>query len=63
LKTAFGAVDMVPVKRQQRTIDYYVFNIGGNKYRLITTIHFNTQIIFVREVLAHEDYDSGRWKK
>jgi len=54
---------MVPVKRQQRTIDYYVFNIGGNKYRLITTIHFNTQIIFVREVLAHEDYDSGRWKK
>jgi mRNA interferase HigB len=63
LNTVFGSVDMVPIRRQQKSIDYYVFDIGGNKYRLIAAVHFNTQMIFVRNVLTHQDYDQGRWKK
>jgi mRNA interferase HigB len=59
LKQTFGSVDMVPVKPR----DFYVFNIGGNKYRLIATIHFNTQMLFVRHVLTHAEYSTERWKK
>jgi len=39
-----------------------VFNIGGNKYRLIASMHFNRQKTFVRYVLTHEEYNRGRWK-
>ena len=42
--------------------DKVVFNIGGNKYRLITVIHFNRGKVFVRDVLTHKEYDEGRWK-
>jgi len=59
LKRTFASVDMVPVKGR----DFYVFNIGGNKYRLIAAIHFNTQRLFVRHVLTHSEYDRDRWKK
>lgn len=42
--------------------DRVVFNIAGNKYRLITVIHFNRGKVFVRYVLTHKEYDEGRWK-
>jgi mRNA interferase HigB len=38
-----------------------VFNIGGNKYRLITAIHYNRQIIYIRLVLTHAEYDLAYW--
>ena len=34
-----------------------VFNIGGNKYRLIVFIHYRFQIIYIKDVLTHADYD------
>jgi len=39
-----------------------IFNIGGNKYRLITVIHYNTGKVFIRKVLTHKQYDQGKWK-
>ena len=39
-----------------------IFNIGGNKYRLITAIHFNRQKIYSRQILTHKEYDKGDWK-
>ena len=39
-----------------------VFNIGGNKYRLIAAIHFNRKRVYIRHVLTHEAYDHGAWK-
>ena len=59
LKGTFASVDMVAVKGR----DFFVFNIGGNKYRLIAAIHFNTQKLFVRNILIHSEYETGRWKK
>jgi len=40
-----------------------IFNIAGNKYRLITSIHFNRGKVYVRHVLTHTEYDRGDWKK
>ncbi len=40
-----------------------VFNIGGNKVRLITAIHYNTKCVYIRYVLTHAEYDKGNWKK
>jgi mRNA interferase HigB len=42
---------------------FIVFNIGGNKYRLITVIHFNRGKVYVRHVLTHEEYDRMTWKE
>jgi mRNA interferase HigB len=42
--------------------DFIVFNIGGNKYRLITAIHFNRRKVYVRHVLTHPEDDRGAWK-
>ena len=40
-----------------------VFNIGGNKYRLIAAIHYNRCKVYVRAVLTHERYDRDGWKR
>lgn len=53
LKLTFNSVDKVG--------DYYVFDIGGNKFRLIAAIHFNRQMAFIRHVFTHKEYDS--WKR
>ncbi len=42
--------------------DRVVFDIGGDKYRLITVIHFNRFKVYVRHVLTHNEYDKGDWK-
>ncbi len=54
VKACFPAVDKVG--------DKYVFDVGGNKLRLIAAIHFNTGKVFVRAVLTHRAYDRGDWK-
>ncbi|PIG93102.1 type II toxin-antitoxin system HigB family toxin [Gloeocapsopsis sp. IPPAS B-1203] len=40
-----------------------VFNIGGNKYRLITFIDYTYQKVFIRYILTHSEYDKDDWKK
>ena len=40
-----------------------VFNIGGNKVRLIAAIHYNRRKIYVRSVLTHAEYDEQAWKE
>ncbi|HBL30167.1 MAG TPA: hypothetical protein DD490_25305 [Acidobacteria bacterium] len=39
-----------------------VFNVSGNRYRLIAAVHFNRKRVYVRHVLTHEEYDQGEWK-
>ena len=55
LHEVFPSADMVD--------DWVVFNIGGNKYRLITSIHFNRGKVYIRHVLTHPEYDKGDWKR
>jgi mRNA interferase HigB len=33
-----------------------IFDIGGNKYRVIAVVNFEEQAIFIRSVLTHEEY-------
>ena len=40
-----------------------VFNIGGNKVRLIAAIHYNRKKIYIRAVLTHKEYDEGNWRE
>ena len=40
-----------------------VFNIGGNKYRLITSIWYGGQQVYIKRVLTHAEYSKDRWKK
>lgn len=40
-----------------------VFNIGGNKVRLIAAIHYNRRKTYIRAVLTHVEYDQDRWKE
>lgn len=54
LKAVFNSVDRVG--------DLAVFNLGGNKYRLIAYIRFDKQILYVKAILSHQDYDEGAWK-
>ena len=54
VKVCFPATDTVG--------DKFVFDVGGNKLRLIAAIHFNTGRVFIRAVLTHRQYDKGGWK-
>ncbi len=42
---------------------YTVFNIKGNAYRLIVKIEYRWQMIFVKQLLTHDEYDKRDWKK
>ena|SRR3990172_8764645 len=41
---------------------YIVFNIGGNKFRIIAYIKFSAKRIYIRHILTHSEYDTGDWK-
>lgn len=55
LREIFPSADLVK--------NFTVFNIGGNKYRLITYIDYVYQKVFIRHVLTHAEYDKENWKE
>ena len=54
LRLTFPSADQVS--------DLTVFNISGNKYRLIAAIHYNRQILYVRDILSHAEYNKDKWR-
>lgn len=50
LKKSFSSVDYVGNDR-------YVFNIKGNKYRLVAMIFFDIRTVFIRFIGTHAEYD------
>lgn len=50
MKKDFGSVDYIGNDR-------YVFNIKGNKYRLVAMIFFDIRTVFIRYIGAHKDYN------
>jgi mRNA interferase HigB len=54
VRATFSSADSVGEKT--------VFDIAFNRYRLIAYIHFRRQIVFVKAILTHRQYDKGDWK-
>ena len=54
VKAGFGSASLVG--------NCVVFNIGGNKYRLVARVLYASQKVFVLKVMTHEEYDDGKWK-
>lgn len=50
MKADFGDVDAVGNQ-------HYVFNIRGNKYRLVVVVKFLMGYVFIRFVGTHKEYD------
>ena len=50
IRQDYGDTDMVGNQR-------YVFNIHGNKYRLVVVVQFTIQRIYIRFVGTHKQYD------
>ncbi|MGH9784206.1 MAG: type II toxin-antitoxin system HigB family toxin [Terriglobia bacterium] len=55
------------VKQTFNTADFVaphiVFDIGGNKYRLLAEINFRKRVLFIRCILTHKEYERGAWKR
>jgi mRNA interferase HigB len=59
MRAIFSTADEVTVASGRRVA---IFNIGGNKYRLIAAVHYNTQIVYAILFMTHAEYDKGKWK-
>jgi mRNA interferase HigB len=51
LKETFPATDYAPATGT------LIFNVGGNKYRLIARVDFEEQLLVIQTVLTHREYD------
>lgn len=58
VKETFRGVDFVKVGNRLSVI----FNVKGNKYRVIAAIHFNLRKVYIRAVLTHAEYNAGKWR-
>jgi mRNA interferase HigB len=54
VKQSFNAADFVA--------PFAVFDIGGNKYRLVAEINFSREVLFIRLIMTHREYEKGAWK-
>ncbi len=63
--------DLADVRRSFRDTDpvrtssgrvVHVFNISGNRFRLIAAIHFNRQRVYALRLLTHAEYSKNGWK-
>jgi mRNA interferase HigB len=59
VRRAFGHADAVRAE-SGRTMT--VFNVAGNKCRLIAGIDYEKRVVFVKRVMTHREYDGERWK-
>lgn len=42
--------------------NFTIFNIKGNTYRLIASIDYAREIIYIKYILTHAEYDKEKWK-
>ncbi len=60
VRAAFGQTDVAKVDSGNTVA---IFDIGGNKFRLITRISYEKQKVYVLRVLTHKEYDKGLWRR
>ena len=37
--------------------NFTIFNVKGNKYRLIVSLNYQKQIVYIKYILTHAEYD------
>lgn len=40
-----------------------IFDVGGNKYRIVAHVDYPRQTVKIEAVMDHKEYDRGAWKK
>jgi mRNA interferase HigB len=60
VRETFGTADTAKVYSGNTVT---IFDIGGNKYRLITSIHYDVFCVYAMLVLTHKEYDRNKWKE
>jgi mRNA interferase HigB len=58
IKKTFAHADLFA----QKKVRYVIFNIAGNKYRLVTAINFKGQMAIVKVIMTHGEYSKNKWK-
>ncbi|WLG57351.1 type II toxin-antitoxin system HigB family toxin [Pseudomonas extremorientalis] len=43
--------------------EFHVFDIGGNKLRLIAVVEYRAQRVYIKHLLDHRDYEKDKWKE
>lgn len=60
---ATGAKNLTELRKRVNSVDYVhgytIFDVGGNNYRLITAIHYNTQRCYIRAIWTHAEYSKA----
>jgi len=59
-KALFGQSDVARDTKSKRTAT--IFDVGGNKYRIITLIDYRRQTVLITHVMDHVEYDRNHWK-
>jgi mRNA interferase HigB len=59
LQNIFPSIDVV---KDSKNNNLTVFDIHGNKVRLIASIHYNRNKLYIRHILTHAEYDKNNWK-
>ena len=59
LRRTFPSADWVTVKSGRKVA---VFNVGGNEFRLVCAVHFNSGMVFALRFMTHAAYSKGYWK-
>jgi len=60
LRGTFPKADHVKVASGKTVV---VFNVGGNNFRMIGGVHFNTGFVFILRFMTHAEYDKDQWKE
>jgi mRNA interferase HigB len=60
VRALFGQTDVTRDTKSRKTAT--IFDIGGNKYRIVTLIDYLRQTVLITHVMDHKEYDRNRWK-
>jgi mRNA interferase HigB len=60
VKSMFRGVDSFNL---ECGVPVVVFNVGGNKYRLVARVYYDFERVYVKIVMTHREYDTNTWKE
>lgn len=58
VRDTFRSADLI----QRGGAAYVIFNVGGNKYRLVTEIDYDGAVVVVDVAMTHAEYSKNKWK-